>query len=69
MAIASVSASLLNSWSASESKELQELNLCLPHYLHSCVSASFPACITHWGKDLLMQKLVGREVLVLLLVN
>lgn len=23
-----------------ESKELQELNLCLPHYLHSCGSAS-----------------------------
>lgn len=54
---------------SSQSKELQELNLCLPHYLHPCVFASFSACAIHWGKDLLMQKLEGRQVPVLLLVN
>ena len=54
---------------SSQCKEQQELNLCLPHYLHPCVFASFPACATHWVKDLLMQKLAGRQVPVLLLVN
>ena len=54
---------------SSQSKELQELNLCLPHYLHPCVFASSPACAIHWTKDLLMQKLAGRQVPVLLLVN